>query len=535
MAWLTGQASRRATLLSLGILAVAYLCGVHATWWPTPDSALYLGIGENLLQGNGYIFNGRPSNVASPGLPVLLAGLMKVFGRNFYLLNLVMTCIGFTAVVLIWRCVSRLSDPVTGLLTALMTACSYRFFQSGHEILTDMPFVAGFWLTFYCLLRFGTGHWLWLVGAAMAAMTSCAVRVPGVLAMGSLAVAIALGPELSPSTAKRLLAAGILLLVAGGGWLGYQKLMRAVAPEQPTGYVQHAQAAGGDVGLGKNLAGGAYNFTEVVAESLSAQEFMPLGAAAVGLFLASGLLRIARRRLVLVTSLVYVLALTLATGAWAVRVRYLLPVLGLLFYGILDGLCMLVWWIRRRKVLPWQKPVTVAAVAMTAIVLTCNAPKNLRWSLYYTWLSFRGDYYARIEDGNHSYLPELRRRLPDIIPPGQAARLTGHNPSILHYISGRTILPLIDQTHSPAPSADQIIEAWEQAPQQILIHSADEGSQAYQKTMTEELSQRVEGQRLEPIYQGDIYRIYRRTGPSSSESETSPASSDSDSMPGRDP
>ena len=42
--------SRCACLIAAGVLAVLYLAGVTNVWWPTPDSAAYLGLGRSLAE-----------------------------------------------------------------------------------------------------------------------------------------------------------------------------------------------------------------------------------------------------------------------------------------------------------------------------------------------------------------------------------------------------------------------------------------------------------------------------------------------------
>ena len=54
---------RRHVVVAAGLVAVLYLAGVTGSWWPTPDSALYQGLGRSLLHGQGYRFNGQVNTV----------------------------------------------------------------------------------------------------------------------------------------------------------------------------------------------------------------------------------------------------------------------------------------------------------------------------------------------------------------------------------------------------------------------------------------------------------------------------------------
>lgn len=500
---------KRDTRICLAALTILYLAGVHALWWPTPDSALYRGLGRSIAQGEGYVFNGRPNDIASPGWPCALAGAQVLFEQEDLLVNLLHAAVGMACVVLIWRAVTRLSNSATGLLVAIMTALSYRFFQSGHEVLTDMPFAAGFWATILLVLRFGRGHWAWLIAAAASALIACAIRVPGVVAIGALAVGVALAPEVSKSPLRRLAASAVLLAVAVGSWVGYLQLMDALAPGREAGYTQYAgQAVSG--AWWQQLATGLYNLAEVLAEAITGQEFMPVGVAAVVLMLVSGALRFRTHRLAVTVALAYWLAMMLSTGAWTIRARYFVPVLGLYLYTILDGLVLAVWWIRSRRRRPWSRAAWIAAMVLVVLVSASNAPKVLRWSGYYTYLSWAGGYYEHIADGNHAYVPEMRRRLGDIIPPEGQAALTGSNSSILAYLSGRAIRSIDADQRATEADARQILSRWNQGRRPILIHDPLDGQDAYLEAMQQLLADEVRAGRLRPVYTAATLEVYRR-------------------------
>ena len=60
-------------------LLVVYLLGFNAQWRPTPDSALYLTIGRNLFEGNGFTYHGEVNRLSYRGTPFLVAATFSLF------------------------------------------------------------------------------------------------------------------------------------------------------------------------------------------------------------------------------------------------------------------------------------------------------------------------------------------------------------------------------------------------------------------------------------------------------------------------
>src|SRR5688572_19156157 len=62
--------------------ALFYVLAFNGQWRVGRDSALYRGLAHSLASGQGYQFTEFSSRQIYPGLPVLLAGLEKVFGQR---------------------------------------------------------------------------------------------------------------------------------------------------------------------------------------------------------------------------------------------------------------------------------------------------------------------------------------------------------------------------------------------------------------------------------------------------------------------
>jgi hypothetical protein len=75
---------QRTVALAWTCLLAVYLVGVTGRWWPTEDSAIYLGLARSLAAGEGCRFNGQFDSTFAPGLPLVLAGLRWLAGPGFW-------------------------------------------------------------------------------------------------------------------------------------------------------------------------------------------------------------------------------------------------------------------------------------------------------------------------------------------------------------------------------------------------------------------------------------------------------------------
>ncbi|HEX8916242.1 MAG TPA: hypothetical protein VF796_28085 [Humisphaera sp.] len=127
-----------------GLLLAAYAAGFNGHWRLEPDSALYLTIGRNLVEGNGYTFLGKDHRLAYPGVPLLFAGLFKAFGTNSLLPHLTMMWLmGVACLGLVYRLFLLHAGRPTAVLMTLGVGLSRVFYRYTFELLTDLPFLLG--------------------------------------------------------------------------------------------------------------------------------------------------------------------------------------------------------------------------------------------------------------------------------------------------------------------------------------------------------------------------------------------------------
>lgn len=128
----------------LGIVGL-YICAFNVNWRLEPDSALYLSIGRNLVEGQGYTYHGKDHRMAYPGVPLLFAGMFKIFGIGGNLLPhiVLMWLMGLATLGLTYRLFLLHSNRPTALLITVGVAISRVYYRYTFELLSDLPFLFG--------------------------------------------------------------------------------------------------------------------------------------------------------------------------------------------------------------------------------------------------------------------------------------------------------------------------------------------------------------------------------------------------------
>ena len=136
-------ADRHRHKLLVALLAL-YALGFNGQWRLEPDSALYLTIGRNLADGNGYTYHAQRHHLAFPGPPFLFAGAFKLFHTQRLLPELVlMFLIGLATLGLTYRLFLLHAGRPTAVLMTFGLGISRLFYRYCFELLSDMPFLLG--------------------------------------------------------------------------------------------------------------------------------------------------------------------------------------------------------------------------------------------------------------------------------------------------------------------------------------------------------------------------------------------------------
>ena len=537
-AWIGGQGKlcpRRLVVWSL--IVVVYLIGVSPMWWPTSDSALYLSLSHSLAEGRGFVSNGEPHALVTPGLPLVLAGLERAFGPGYWAGNMFTALCGLGAVALIYLSVRRLSDDSIAFAVAVVTALSYPFYSNSHRILTQIPFVLLFWGMFYACLRRREGSAWWGVSIAVLSVLSIVIRAPGLLLVGPLGVGLFFNGDRSGGT-RRLRWCSVAMLgpmfIIAGAMLAVSWVRSGELP----GYLSYALGVlgGGGVG-GRVFAVGqaASRMPDVVTKLLVGQRgLLPLGVLTGGVIVAGmvHLWRSNQRYIVIFAALS--LGAYLMMGPDMIGTRYFLALMPIYIYGALQGLCLCVRWVCRRRQRECSGATYLRAVGIfAALCVACNMPKVLRNSVYYSYAAWAqpDNYYHVTRSEKYADFFAIADALKGQARPSAKMGGPKDGERVIHHLSGRVVLPYTPgkQERDSAVEAERIINFVGSHPE-IRYFVFDVRGRGEAPTagffgrLDAWLDAAVASGAFELLYKGEHYSAFRRAGagrPTPSKTHTS--------------
>lgn len=168
--------------LFLAVLTVVGFCLlINSSWRSTPDSALYLELGESLARGQGFVFNNEPHTFVPPGYPALVAVAATIMGEGFLTYRILMALMGLLTAGAGYLLVRRLCGPDVGLLAGGLFAVNHVLLLNSTFTASDVPFALSTLVALNAVLSAaGPRHRvLWLVAAGLLAGLPALVRVNG--------------------------------------------------------------------------------------------------------------------------------------------------------------------------------------------------------------------------------------------------------------------------------------------------------------------------------------------------------------------
>lgn len=135
------------------IVALLIVLSFNGQWRVGRDSAAYRGLGHHLATTGKYVFRDKDSALAArysdqqdtryPGLPLVLAGVEKAFGRGDRPAVLVSVVSAVLTLVLTYRLVRPLLPAWLTVAVVFGMGTNGRFLTHSNEILADVPFLLG--------------------------------------------------------------------------------------------------------------------------------------------------------------------------------------------------------------------------------------------------------------------------------------------------------------------------------------------------------------------------------------------------------
>ncbi len=210
-----GTFTRGRLYAALAISALSFCLIVNSSWNATPDSALYLALGESLASGAGYVFNGEPHTFVPPGFPAMVAGTAWLMGPNFLSYRLLMALTGLLTAWVGYLFVSRLCGRDTALMVGGLFAVNHALFSNCTFILSDVPFAFFALIALHAVISAARTHRIatWAVIAGLAVGILPLVRING-LGIPPVAAFFLFCAWKNLGWQKRVLWVGLFLLVA---------------------------------------------------------------------------------------------------------------------------------------------------------------------------------------------------------------------------------------------------------------------------------------------------------------------------------
>jgi hypothetical protein len=141
---------RRGLVLAAVVIA-CFLFLINSSWQATPDSALYLELGESLAAGKGYVFNSEPHTYVPPGYPALVAFAARLNG-GFLGYRILMALLGLGAAASAYFLMVRLFDRHTALVIGGLFAINHVLVSQSTMTSSDVPFALSVLVSLHVLV-----------------------------------------------------------------------------------------------------------------------------------------------------------------------------------------------------------------------------------------------------------------------------------------------------------------------------------------------------------------------------------------------
>ncbi|MFI5379613.1 MAG: hypothetical protein ACHRHE_09975 [Tepidisphaerales bacterium] len=428
------------------LVALVLLAGYNGQWRVRSDSALYRGLGRSLAAGRGYTFRGEYDKQAYPGLPILLAGVERVFGRQDDLRPTatlwVMLVLAGATLVCIYHLILEHFPRWIAVCVTTGVGINQQFIQQAHEIMTDLPFLLGVSLTLLAMSRVrrataGSARILWAGLLMLGAATACSMR-PTMWVLVAAGIGAAILHIIRTRRWKApVLAIGVLVAfvaVWAAAFSGRHE--RSVIRHIQNLWVDHSPS---QVGVADRLGRlfGAHVPEAVLGFEMPLWTGIPFTAMLFGLAAW-------RARFLPVWGLysIVTFAMFLVMGS---NTRYLLMVLpmllvewALLCHALARWLIPLIPW---RFTPDWAMLATLAFATVIQAALAVNLVLEQHGRSYKNHFQ-RTDFLVSYRNGDVLALKQLADAIRQWVPAG--ARLLGPEGRITSFLSGRNVYDSAD-------------------------------------------------------------------------------------------
>ncbi len=135
-----GVYTRQRVILLSVVTVLSFCLVVNSSWQATPDSALYLELGESLARGSGYQFNREHHTYVPPGYPIMVGAAAYVFGESFCTYRVLMALLGLLTALAGYLLVLRVCGRDAAFLAGGLFALNHVLLHNSTYTTSDVPF-----------------------------------------------------------------------------------------------------------------------------------------------------------------------------------------------------------------------------------------------------------------------------------------------------------------------------------------------------------------------------------------------------------
>jgi 4-amino-4-deoxy-L-arabinose transferase-like glycosyltransferase len=137
------------------LVGLLMVLAFNGQWRVGRDSAAYRGLGHQLATTGKYVFRDKPNlagysdqqDTRYPGMPLILAGVEKIFGRADWAADLTVALMAALTLILTYRLAKGALPLWLAIAVVFGMGANGRFLEHANEVLSDVPFLLGVVLT----------------------------------------------------------------------------------------------------------------------------------------------------------------------------------------------------------------------------------------------------------------------------------------------------------------------------------------------------------------------------------------------------
>ena len=421
------------------LLAAVFIVNVSPYWIPQRDSALYMTLARSLARGEGFQEGpGVPHTLVYPGFPLILAGVMKLFGERMFFMNLCVTLMGMGCIALTYLVMKPWLEKRVAMLVAFLTGSTHTLLNYSGVLITDVPHL------FFTLLSLWLIQLTWFAGSArrrllaglcagVSVMAAAMIRPNGLFILVPLALAMVIFPRrVALKTWEKLVVLGVWLAAVGIPLLCWVLFIGNVDAEIRKTYLQASILSSGFAPFVGNMLRQLADFPEELAKTLGRNTALPPGNLLILAFFLVGLVRMIR------FGAWHVSAYAVVGTAFAtidIQRRYLLAILPLTVACSLIGAAWMALALfrasfvprKRRKLIPWALLGLIIFMPLANVLPVAKL----------TWEKHRRPFYQKHGEGNWSDHMVLAEWMRESTP--EHSVFWARDSYVLAYFSDRTV------------------------------------------------------------------------------------------------